>query len=540
VTLLPIVPIITPLAGALLCATVRFSETGGFTRRLAYATFVALTAISVAVLRGFGPDATVQLPPASHVDLPAMPLWSPLAYWAASLLLGVLFVGQLADHDRPLSAVRAAHYLVVLAATMAVISAGNSVSLVIAWSIPSWLVLYLRVAHSEGSQRVSRWDTWAGFISTALVILGATAGSAEQEGSLFLIELAPRLAFYAFALAAGTRLLLWPLAGGRGRWWQLHAMSLVSGLFLWIRIGIALDATGPLVRAPFLAAIVFMALGLAIGPREGQSRVVPFSFGYWLALIVLAPLLDPERGFAVSLLIGTQLLLCLVLLRGEIAPSSGPWLPRLPGLVAFAALSGLVMTSGFAAHWVFGQICFDVSGYGLLAVAAVAYLLAAVPLWRRLSSAVMSPAREPGHVGAGASAYILAAIAGGLVLLGVWPGVLLRIWPDIRVGLESLGYRELWGNDLGNRLGLIAATVLAPASTGLFGQRLQPAVEQFYGRVDRAGQSARGEWLYLVAQRIAARGTGAMRAALEALEESLPLVWCLVWCIALVYYLLQM
>ena len=141
----------------------------------------------------------------------------------------------------------------------------------------------------------SRWDTWSSFVSLALVVIGAVALAAEQSGSLYLVAIGPGLAFTALAAGAGFRLVSWLLAGGPGRWWQLHAMSMISGFYLWLRLGIILQAEQPLLSNPGLAVPIALALGLIIGPRERQSRVVPVGFGYWLALALLAPALRPRH-----------------------------------------------------------------------------------------------------------------------------------------------------------------------------------------------------------------------------------------------------
>lgn len=541
VSLLPALPIIAPLIGIPFCAFLKYPAFGKVTRRVAYASVIGLTALTLAIVwarsGSIAPDIR---PDVGYLVTPASPLWSPLGFWAASLALFVLLIGQLTETERPLTAARSAHYLMILSAAMATVSAANSISFVIAWCVPQWLITYLRVSQSDGTERVSRWDTWAGLASMALVILGATASTSEQSGSLYLIEIGPGLAFTAFALAAGLRLVSWPLAGGRGRWWQLHALSLVTGFFLWLRLGVALNAQGTLASHPLVAVIVGLTFGLLIGPREEQSRVVPYGFGYWLAVALLAPVLDPERGYAVSLLVGTQLMLCLLILRGHPIQPAVPWTQWISGLVARATLSGVVFTSGFIASWVFGQICLQTGGYALLSVVSVGCLAAALPLWRRLSLLLNGPAPEraaenverPVH-------YAFLAVSGILIVIGLWPGVIARLWPDIRLGLSALEYAQLWGDSGSDRLALILAILLIPSTPGLLIRRSPHSWDTAYALIDRAEHGLRGEWLYLLGQRALARATGMLRSGLQAIEESLPLGWSLLWLVALLYYLLQ-
>ncbi|MHB1318002.1 MAG: hypothetical protein ACYCYF_05200 [Anaerolineae bacterium] len=539
-SLLPTLPIIAPLIGIPFCSLLRYPAFGKVTRRVAYASVIGLTALSLAIVwarsGSIAPDIH---PDVGYLVTPASPLWSPLGLWAASLVLFVLLIGQLTETERPLTAARSAHYLIILSAAIATVSAANSVSLVIAWCIPQWLITYLRVSQTEGTERISRWDTWAGFASMALIILGATASTSEQSGSLYLIQFGPGLAFTAFALAAGLRLLSWPLAGGRGRWWQLHALSLVTGFYLWLRIGVALNVEGTLASHPLVAVIVGLTFGILIGPREEQSRVVPYGFGYWLAIALLAPILDPDKGYAVSLLVGTQLMLCLLILRGHPIDPAGLWMRRMSLLVARAAQGGFILTSGFIAQWIFGQICLQTGGLALLAVASAGCLAAAIPLWRRLTLLFGSAEEQVAVEVTRRLSYVFLAISGILIVLGLWPGLIARLWPDIRLGLSALEYAELWGDSGSERLALTLAIVLIPGLPGLLGRRVPWSWDPVYAWLDRAGHSLKGEWLYLLGQRALARATRMLRTSLQAVEESLPLGWSLLWLVALAYYLLQ-
>lgn len=538
-SLWPLLPIVVPLASIPVCAATKERDAGRLTRRMVYTAALGMTAVSIALTALPGTTAQTLGSTDGYLAVPTAPLWSPLSYWAASVLMLVLLLGQLTQLRRPLTAARSMHYLVTLSATMATVSASNAVSLVLAWSIPYLLVMYLRSAQGEATVRSSRWDTWSSFVSLALVVIGAVALAAEQSGSLYLVAIGPGLAFTALAAGAGFRLVSWLLAGGPGRWWQLHAMSMISGFYLWLRLGIILQAEQPLLSNPGLAVPIALALGLIIGPRERQSRVVPVGFGYWLALAVLAPALDPDTGFAVSLLVATQLLLCLLLLRGSSDTPGRSRLGTVPGMVAWGALSGVILTSGFVAHWAFGQICLRAGGPGLLAIASIGYLLVAVPLGRRLLWS--SGSSLLGHLTAArdSGAIVGLVVAGLLVLLGIWPGIIEKIWPDIRLGLDALQHSRLWGDSAADRLALFVAVLVVPMGAGLAARRVPRVQDMLYGWIIRAEQGLKGEWLYLLAQRVLAWATRGLRHSLQVVEESLPLGWCLLWGLALVYYLLQ-
>lgn len=74
---------------------------------------------------------------------------------------------------------------------------------------------------------------------------------------------------------------------------------------------------------------------------------------------------------------------------------------------------------------------------------------------------------------------------------------------------------------------------------GLAARRVPRVQDMLYGWIIRAEQGLKGEWLYLLAQRVLAWATRGLRHSLQVVEESLPLGWCLLWGLALVYYLLQ-
>ncbi len=534
-----LLPIIVPLASIPACAAIQEHDAGRVTRRMVYTAALAMTAVSIALTALPGTSPQTLGSAAGYLATPTAPLWSPLSYWAASVLMLVLFLGQLTQLQRPLTAARSMHYLITLSATMAAVSASNAISLALAWSFPHLLVMYLRSIQGEATVRSSRWDTWSSFVSLALVVIGAVALSAEQNGTLYLVAIGPGLAFTALAAGAGFRLVSWLLAGGPGRWWQLHAMSMISGFYLWLRLGIILHAEQPLLGNPGLAVPIALALGLIIGPREGQSRVVPVGFGYWLALALLAPALDPDTGFAVSLLTATQLTLCLLILRRSSDDVSETQIHSIPRMIAWGALSGVIFTSGFVAHWAFGQICLRVGGPGLLAIASIGFVLVAIPLGRRLLWAPGTLLQDRLLAARNSGAIAGVVVAGLLVLLGIWPGVIEKIWPDIRLGLDALEYGQLWGNTAADTLALFVAVLVVPMGAGLAARRLPRAQDMLYSWIVRVEQGLRGEWLYLLAQRALAWVTRLVHHGLEAVEESLPLGWCLLWGLALVYYLLQ-
>jgi hypothetical protein len=540
VPLLPLLPILVPLAGILICLIAKRRIDGNPSVRIIYVTAIAATALSLLGAWALGAN-TAAVPVSSHryLSIPSAPLWTPLGYWAATLLLAMLLLGQLVGPKRPMTRARCGIFLAFLAAAMATVSASNTVSLLLAWSIPLWLVLYLRTTSGDDAEHLSRWDVWASWASIGLLILGVTAWSREQADVLDLVTIGPGLAFSAMGLAAALRLFSWPLASGPGRWWQLHAMSLITGFVLWLRLGIALDITTSLIPASGTVAAAFLAVGLLVGPHDDRSSVLPYGLGYWLALSLLAPLLDPQRGFAVSLLIATQLIACFLAFHIYTVSRDSTWLAQCPRLAAWAALSGLPLTSGFVVHWVFAQICLGTGRPDLLFVASIGYLLVAIPVWRRFQGLSKElPARlslqRPGRP----VDLVLLVPAALLVLLGFWPHLLGTLWPNMGLGLEALQHGQLWGDSFQERFSLLVATLLIPmAGSLLASQRAEGLLESGHRALERARQGIGMGWLYLLVEQLLDRVLAALRKGLENVEEALPLGWTLLWTLALVYYL---
>jgi hypothetical protein len=532
-------PALVPLAGAVLLSSWPLRNARSLNRRAAYTWTLVFTAVAVFLTRGR--EAVVTAPATSPGFLAHAggPVWSPLSYWGASMLLLVLIVGQLVDMQRPLSLDHCAHYLVALSATMGTLSTSTLIGLVLSWAVPHYLVTTMRTAQSDVTVRHSQWDTWAGFGSVALLVVGAVATTAAQRGSLYLVQVGPGLAFGALAGAAALRLLVWPLAGGSGRWWQLHANYLTSGFFLWLRLGIALDANTQLLSRPALALVLVLMLGLIAGPRQGKSRVVPYGFGYWLAIGLLAPALDPARGFSISLLVATQLLLSLLILPD----SPATWRDEQPrhwaAWVAWGSLAGLLFTCGFAIHWAFAQICYRTGGLGLVGLASLAFLVNALRLGRYLIHPPAMPATQRDETTPPRGTLKLLPVAALLVLLGLWPGVLEHVWPDVRIGLGALSFRSLWGSSAGERAALFVATVLVPASSILLTRRLPELMPELQNRLHWLNARIQDDWPYLLAQRLLGWITGVVRAVLVTIEQVLPVAWSLLWGLALAYYLLQ-
>ena len=205
-TVLSALPILVPLVGVPVCFLPLYPLFGRLSRRAVYAVLLSGTALSLLLVWSSSSSAVIPVPSdAGYLPSAAVPLWSPLSYWAGTLVLIVLLIGQLTEAGHPLSAAHATSSLLTLACTMGAISAANTISLLLAWSVPQWLRMYVEFSEHTEPQRPAHTDAWASYGSIALALLGAVAAVAEQDGTLYLVEIRPGLAFACLGMAVALR-----------------------------------------------------------------------------------------------------------------------------------------------------------------------------------------------------------------------------------------------------------------------------------------------------------------------------------------------
>lgn len=540
----PLLPILIPLAGAAIRPWRFLPHRGVPLLRWLYALIIALTGLALGLVWLLGPTSW-QLP-AVEPYLNGAPtlVWSPLGFWAGGLLIFILLAGQLPRVGRPMAAEHACSRLVMLAASMGVFSAGNYVALAMAWNAPLLVLLLLRALWPDGeAERPTPREVWNALFSGGLLVLGSVALIAGQGGSMALGQAQRGLGLSAMTAAVALRVFGWPGAGGLRRRWELYLMALVTGLFLWLRIGMALQGAGPSASPGVAmgAVLVLTILGLLGALHQRPGRALPYVLAHWLVLALLAPLLDPTTGLVASLLIALLLALALLVLRiYQTSSLSAMRLGRIPYLVAWASLGGAPLTIGFVAHWLVVRSAWEAGAAHLGVWLLVGYVLNAFPAWVQGRAWMLdTPAEEAEH----SPAYAVLAASGmaalPLMALGVAPPLASALWPQGPAELGILAYGRLFAG-----VPVSAfwpwAVALAPLLTGLAVQlgvaRVpMPHLRPFY----RSRRLVNADWLYAVAREQVEQVLSLLSSGLRALEGPLALAWVLLWGIALVYYMVS-
>lgn len=539
--LIPLLPILTPLVGAIACLLPLGDRAATRQRRWFYVAVVALTGASVLFVRVQG---TLMLGMSTQVPyfyLPLALLWTPLSFWAALLLFGGLVIGQVSRLHLPLARENAGFRLVLLAASLGVLAAGNLVSLNLAWGAQLVVLLALRAMWSgSAAERPGPWAIWSSLASTGCLMVGAVAVMAHQNGAALKVEVTPGLPLLALAAAVGLRLVGWPRAGALRRSYEVYLMSLVSGLYLWLRIGLSLNADAPLLVGGIGVALVVVVVGVMGALHRTPGRALPFVLGHWFILAMVAPFFDPQRGFVASMLIAVHVAICLLVLRIHHTSGAMPLrLGRAPYLAAWASLGGLPLTAGFIAHWLLLRSIWNAGASHLVFWVLLSYVANAIPAWSQVRMGAEDVSKDEIPSAAGWTPFASMAIAAILlVVLGVYPALLSALWPRAPLNLGVLEHGRLWEGLVAPTRALIAATLLAPLVAGL---TLHPRValargislQPFY----RFRRTVNAEWLYAVIREQVEGVLATLGRGFEALEGSFALGWALLWGIALLYFM---
>ncbi|MCD6519954.1 MAG: hypothetical protein J7M05_08540 [Anaerolineae bacterium] len=447
------------------------------------------------------------------------------------LLIGLLFLFELASWGASVSPKRQAALLWLLGATVAASMAWNSVSFCLAWGVAD--LAFLGIEAVQFPERGAPWRArraWGRMASTSLAVVGSALlwGASEPEMA--------RLPVLLLALAALLRMGLYPLpgAGGTG---ALPVFSLGLGGGLWL--GVASLGLLHLPRQWVLALggafILLMGLLVALSPRWEDA--LPWLYQQGLGLLVLLPLLAPEevKGLAplffLFLVGGWGLAWAGRMLAAREQEDRFPW----GGLLAFlgvASLSGWPLTTGMVARWALlhasakgigsKELFLWMALGGLFAQTAgwpiflqVKKALLALPTWGQVRKELRVPQ--------------LVSLLVGLcfLLFGLHPPLFGQLF-------QSLSWKRLLAAQRGEEL-LLLAVVLVPHVGSYY-------LWRYFLRTRPRHRGRRGfalEGLYGVVQYLWERGQYLGGRLLLALEERLILGWTLLWALAVILYFLH-
>ena len=542
----PLPSIIIPLFGAAICSLRILTHPRWPMQRWLYVSTIAITALAV-LMAGLGMGVLeASRPYTPYLEPILILLWMPLTSWAALLLFAGLLIGQVPRILVPLPARQAALRLILLSSSVAILTAANLMILLSAWGVQILVLLLLRsIEQTDQVQRSSPWEVWTSLLSTGLLMIGALAVLAGQEGVLFLIEVWPGVALSALSGAVALRLVAWPLAGGLRRNWDVHLMSLVTGFYLWLRIGYSLEITSASLGGGIAWAILLAILSLVAALYRKPDRGLSYVVLHWITVALLAPFINPDVGYVASLLITLHLIACLLVLRMyQTTRIASLRLGQISHLVAWASLGGIPFTAGFVGHWLLVRSIWQVGASWLNIWVLLSYLAIAIPTWsqwriiRQDNAAEQATSLEEHSSRHAQLAWGLAGLlASMLIALGIYPRLADLLWPGIQLDLALLDHRVLWGESPG-ALGMVLATALASLLGGL--TWLWDTEEKripWLQPIDRLRTVLDANWLYRVIRDQIEWGLEATERGLRILEGYFSLGWVLLWFIALFYYL---
>mgnify|MGYP001056850628 CR=1 FL=1 len=432
---------------------------------------------------------------------------------------------------------------------MAVLLAANMATLCLAWVFLDLALLWIDTRHASRSGAVGAVRNLVLRTTSTVALVAATVLVLAQQGDapIPLLE-AEGLARPLLMAAALLRIGLYPLPGGLERTWLAYLVSATTGGYLWLRL--ASLSVGGLPGGGWLlpvAGTVLLLTGVLAALSGEDPAGEAYLLSHWLALLVLAPFLQPSGGVRVGLAAVVNIALAVVPLAATEAVRTRGLVSRLPALVRALSAGGGPLTIGFLARWAFLRLAWEEGYTGLFAVAVAAFALASVPAWRQATLAPATPDDDAAAHEAGvpptpsaperSPARVLALLGGYLPALvivvgGTAPGLLSVLGTRLigRVPLPlAEGYASVSWTGAPAYAAAAALLVLAVGyvlARGIGGGRPSPARLTAHTFLEM-------DWLYSSAERTLAWAEAAIARGSALIEEGpAALGWILLWLFA--------
>lgn len=433
--------------------------------------------------------------------------------------------------------------LFVGGAGLAVLVAANLPALCLAWAMLDVGLAWVEAHGASRSTGVAAGRSLLLRAASLACVVGAAALLLGRHGSLVLpLLLLTGWPLYLLMAAAVLRLVAYPLPGSLDRTWSGHLVSVVVGGYLWLRIASLAGGRFPVgswVVVP--AALALAVTALLAGARWREPRASSYLAAHWVALIVLAPLLDWSLGRSIALAGVASAALGVVgwMANALLAPQR-PAAGGAGRMVLLAAAGGLPLTPGFIARWALLRLLWTQGQGALFVLATVSFVLTSWPAVRRLVRLV-SEARDAGEGllprGRQDVVAMVATAVPALLLVagGVAPDVVMRAGSRL-VGHASLP--PLWGTLWDGGTPAAAVAALVPLVVGLGTYRAQDAALGALARDPVALQTRLElDWLYSRVERAAGWLQHALERGVGLIEGPIALGWIVVWTAVVALYL---
>ncbi|MBN1401210.1 MAG: hypothetical protein JXA74_10260 [Anaerolineae bacterium] len=259
-------------------------------------------------------------------------------------------------------------------------------------------------------------------------------------------------------------------------------------------------------------------------------------------MMVLAPLLQREKGFAVVVFSATYLMLGLAILQVEEVrarlKSARSW-NRLPAALSFLALVGWPLTLGAAARWLLLDVCRATGTSMMYYLVLLSYALVSVPVWRlyRELGVAESEGESANQIRAWTGVCAVSVPTIALLLVGFAPAGIDRVWAQaLPLALPS------WGGLLGSSslFSVVMTASVLPIGGSYLIDRLSATETHLRDSAQRLWANLlRLDWLFLSLEEGLLAVQHLARETIAVLERSFLLGWTLIWCAAIVLYLLE-
>lgn len=471
-----------------------------------------------------------------------------LSLWFCLLLVSSLIAVSALQDGLPSGSEGAVAILFVAGTGVAVLVSANMVTLCLAWVLLDGGLLWIDARRASRSSTVYAVRNLVLRTLATIALLAATVLVLADQGDVPIpLAVAKGPSRYMLMTAALLRLGLYPLPGGLQRTWLAYLVAVCAGGYLWLRLATlstsALPAGSWLVPA---TGIVLAATALLAATGGSDAPLSAYVISHWLALLVLAPLIDVQGGVAVGLAILLNAALAMVPLAAVERLEARPerwW--RLPAAAQLVSLGGGPLTVGFLARWEFLRSAWSLGYPGLFIISVVSFALVSVPVWRQLRILRAWPAPADAESGEQGTRFAwLRALAGSylpavvLIAAGTVPW-LLRNTQSRLIGRVSLPLAEGLAAVSWNGAPIYAAVaaLLALAAAYLVARRRAPAGTPSPG-LTTTRTFLELDWLYASAERSLAWVESVIGRAVALLEHgSVSLGWVLLWILAATLFL---
>jgi len=410
--------------------------------------------------------------------------------------------------------------LLVLAAAMLLTSAGNLVTIYIAWACLDLALFLWRIARNIEPGTAPRG-----------LLTGQLAGLILLAGAILLATGQPAFGAALIALAFWTRLGLFPfhyLLPTRGAdpydLWFARGIPLIAAANLWLHWS-ALRADLPFVLIGVLAAVAGVVAVIWIWREETPARAAIVAVSCALALIPLAITFGGSASVALALWLTLTIAIALALFEIALrwrAENRNRW-QRLIWFAALLSLAGIPLTPAFLGRVGLYVALWETGNALLLLIAGAATLVLLMPLWNFGLALKGSELREPTRVEY--AGLVVISLAGAA--LAFLPLLIAHaLAPDVGASAERALDLVVRTNDaLGVAIGVV--TLVIPIVGSFFARTLvrdlRPSSTAFVVRVARLIDL---EWLERILTAIGFQ-MGSVARNLSTIAEENPTVWIL-------------